>query len=255
MKKTIVVIGAGKGLGFGIAKKFGKEGYFVILVARNQESLVKMSEELNILNVENTFAIADAAIEKEYAKALEGIKSKFGTPDVVVYNVGITTPDPEDLTTECLVHHFKTDVVGAWSTIKVFADDKFAKKKGAIIFTGGGLAFYPADGFIPLSMDKAALRSLAYILNNKFKEREIFVGTVTVCGTINGDEYFSADNIAEMYWLMNERRDRCEYVYQYPELKPSKLYEGDKVEYGLFEENSGKYWGEVYRIMTSNNEK
>ena len=78
-------------------------------------------------------------------------------------------------------------------------------------------------------MDKAALRSLAYILNNKYKDRGIFVGTVTVCGTINGDEYFSADNIAEMYWQMNEKRDGCEYVYQYPELKPSKFYEGKKV--------------------------
>ena len=253
MKKTIIVIGAGPGLGFGVAKKFGKEGYFVILVARNQESLVKMSDELNILNIENTFAIADASINKEFAKALEGIKSEFGTPDVVVYNVGITAPDPEDLTTDDLVHHFKTDVAGAWTTVKVFVDDEFAKKKGAIIFTGGGLAFYPADGYIPLSIDKSALRSLAYILNNKLKDKSIFVGTVTVCGTINGDEYFAADNIAEMYWQLNEKRDRCEYVYQYPELTPSKLYEGAKVEYGLLEENSDKYWGEVYRIMASHN--
>ena len=255
MKKTIVVIGAGKGLGFGVAKKFGKEGYFVILVARNQESLVEMSDEFNMENIDNTFAIGDSSEEKNFKEVLQGIKSEFGIPDVVVYNIGITTPDPEDLTTDELVHHFKTDVAGAWTTVKVFADDEFAKKKGAIIFTGGGLAFYPADGFIPLSMDKAALRSLAYILNSKLKERGIFVGTVTVCGTINGDDYFSADNIAEMYWQMNEKRDRCEYVYQYPELKPSKLYEGEKVEYGLFEENSGTYWGEVYSIMTFNNNK
>ena len=30
MRKTIVVIGAGPGLGYGVAKKFGKEGYFKI---------------------------------------------------------------------------------------------------------------------------------------------------------------------------------------------------------------------------------
>ena len=208
MKKTIVVIGAGPGLGYGVAKKFGKEGYFVILVARNQESLVKMSDKLNTENIDNTFAIGDSSEDEKFKEVLEGIKSEYGTPDVVVYNVGITSPDPEDLTTDEIIRHFKTDVVGAWSTINVFVDDDFASKKGSVIFTGGGLAFYPVDGFLPLSMDKAALRSLAYILNNKLKDKGIFVGTVTVCGTINGDDYFSADNIAEMYWQMKEMRDR-----------------------------------------------
>ncbi|MCH5242408.1 MAG: SDR family NAD(P)-dependent oxidoreductase [Muribaculaceae bacterium] len=255
MKKTIVVIGAGPGLGYGVAKKFGKEGYFVILVARNQESLVKMSDELNMENIDNTFAIGDSSEDKKFKEVLEGIKSEFGTPDVVVYNVGITAPDPENLTTEDLVYHFKTDVAGAWTTIEVFTNDEFATKKGAIIFTGGGLALYPADGFIPLSIDKAALRSMAYILNNKFKEKGIFVGTVTVCGSINGDKYFSADNIAEMYWQMNEKRDKVEYAYEYPEVAPSKFYEDQKVKYGIFEENSGKFWGEVYKILADHNKQ
>ena len=255
MKKTIIVIGAGPGLGFGVAKKFGKEGYFVILVARNQESLVKMSEELNIENVDNTFAIGDSSKGEKFKEVLEGIKSEFGTPDVVIYNVGITAPDPENLTSEDLMHHFKTDVVGAWTTVKVFADEEFAGKKGAIIFTGGGLSLYPADGFIPLSIDKAALRSMAYILNNKFKDKGIFVGTVTVCGSINGDEYFSAEKIAEMYWQMNKKRDKVEYAYEYPEVAPSKFYEGQNVGYGIFEENSGKFWGEVYKILAEHNKK
>lgn len=255
MKKTIVIIGAGAGLGFSVAKKFAGESYKVILVARNRDSLDKMSDELKSIGVDVHYKVADSSEEEQYVKALEEIKSDYGTPDVIVYNVGITVPDPGDLTTEEIIHHFKTDVVGAYTTEKCFVDEDFSQKKGSLIFTGGGLAFYPADGFIPLSIDKAALRSLAYIFNNKLKERGIFVGTVTVCGTINGDEYFSADNIAEMFWQMNEKRDKCEYVYQYPELKPSTLFEGDNVEYGLFEENAGKYWGDVYRIMTSNNHK
>lgn len=236
-------------------KKFANEGYKVVLVARNRESLENMSEELKLNGFEVSYKTADSSEDKEYSKALEEIKGEHGTPDVVVYNVGITAPDPEDLTTEEIVRHFNTDVAGAWTTIKVFADDEFAKKKGALIFTGGGLALYPADGFIPLSIDKAALRSLAYILNNKFKNKGIFVGTVTVCGSINGDEYFSADNIAEMYWQMNEKRDKVEYAYEYPEVAPSKFYEGQKVEYGIFEENSGKFWGEVYSILAEHKEK
>lgn len=249
MRKTVIIIGVGPGLGQAIAKRFGKENYFVILVARNQQSLLKLSDELNELNIENTFMVADVSDEKEFAKAIEGVKSEFGTPDVVVYNVGITAPDPENLTIEELIHHFKTDVAGAYTAIKVFADEKFAEKKDAILLTGGGLALYPADGFVPLSIDKAALRALAYIYNAKLKDKGIFVGTVTVCGTINGNQYFSSDNIAEMYWQMNVKRDKCEYSYQFPELTPEKLYEDKTVTYGIFEENTGNYWREVYRLM------
>ena len=38
-KKTIVVVGAGQGLGNHVAKRFGKEGFRVVLMARNGESL------------------------------------------------------------------------------------------------------------------------------------------------------------------------------------------------------------------------
>lgn len=255
MKKSVLIIGAGPGLGFGIAKKFGKEGYFVILVARNQDALVTMSDELNMINVDNTFALGDASEVEKFAEVLKGIKSEFGVPDVVIYNVGNTSPDPEDLKTEELISHFKTDVAGAWTTVKAFADDKFASKKGAIIFTGGGLALYPSSGYIPLSIDKAALRSLAYILNNQYKEKGIFVGTITVCGSINGDSYFSADNIAEKYWEMNEKRDKCEYAYEYPEVSPSKLYAGEDVRYSIFEENATRFWGDVYSILAEHNKK
>ena len=160
------------------------------------------------------------------------------------YNLGLTTPDSDNLTTETLVEHFKADVAGAYTTAMCFADERFGERRGAIIFTGGGLAMYPADGFIPLSIDKAALRTLAYILHDKFKKSGIFVGVVEVCGTINGSPYFSADNIAEAYWRMYLDRDKCEYAYETPELAAQQN------QYGAFENMSADYWGKVYKFSS-----
>ena len=239
MNKTAVIIGAGSGLGFGLAKKFKKEGFKVVLVARNEHSLKEMTEKLG----ENVFyKTADASNNEKLKKAIEEIKNEYGTPDAVIYNVGITAPDSDNLTAETLVEHFKADVAGAYTTAVTFANEEFAEKKGAIIFTGGGLAMYPSDGFIPLSIDKAALRSLAYILHNKYKELGIFVGIVEVCGTINGSSYFSADNIAESYWRMYINRDKCEYAYEIPELSAQQN------QYGAFENKSAEYWGKVYKF-------
>lgn len=241
MNKTAVIIGAGSGLGFGLAKKFKNEDFTVVLVARNERSLKKMAEQLG----DNVFyKAADASDTLTLKQAIEEIKNEYGTPDAVIYNVGITTPDSESLTAETLVEHFKADVAGAYTTAVAFADEKFAKKDGAIIFTGGGLAMYPADGLVPLSMDKAALRTLAYILHDKYKKRGIFVGIVEVCGTINGSAYFSAVNIAETYWRMYMNRDKCEYAYETPELANKQN------QYGAFEIKSAEYWGDVYKFSS-----
>lgn len=240
MKKKVVIIGAGQGLGFGLAKKFRNEDFTVVLVARNEESLKTMTEQLG----ENIFyKKGDASDGENLKKVIREIKNEYGTPDLVIYNVGITTPDDKNLMAETLVNHFKADVAGAYTTVANIADENFAEKKGAIIFTGGGLAMYPSDGFIPLSIDKAALRSLAYILHDKYKESGIFVGIVEVCGSINASPYFSADKIAEEYWRLYLNRDKCEYAYETPVLK------NQNNEYGKYENNSASYWGEVYKFI------
>ena len=243
MNKTTVIIGAGSGLGFGLAKKFKKEGFNIVLMARNERSLKEMAEKLG----ESVFyKTADASNSENLKKVIVEIKNEYGTPDAVIYNVGITAPDSDKLTAETLVEHFKADVAGAYTTAVTFANEEFAEKKGVIIFTGGGLAMYPSDGFIPLSIDKAALRSLAYILHNKYKENGIFVGIVEVCGSINALPYFSADNIAESYWRMYLNRDKCEYAYETPELTSQNN------DYGKYENNSASYWGEVYKFIGEN---
>ena len=148
MNKTAVVIGAGSGLGFGLAKKFKNEGFKVVLVARNEMSLREMTKQLG----EDVFyKTADASDATNLKKTIEEIKNEFGTPEVVFYNVGITAQDSDNLTAETLVEHFKADVAGAYTTATCFSDDKFSGKKGAIIFTGGGLAIVLWKRLLPMA--------------------------------------------------------------------------------------------------------
>ncbi|MES9743787.1 SDR family NAD(P)-dependent oxidoreductase, partial [Priestia megaterium] len=50
--KNIVIVGAGPGLGMSIAKKFGKNGFRVALIARNEEKLNHLVIELEQLGIE-----------------------------------------------------------------------------------------------------------------------------------------------------------------------------------------------------------
>lgn len=49
---TIAVIGAGPGLGFSLAKTFGRHGFRIAMVSRTQEKLDQYAEELRNLDIE-----------------------------------------------------------------------------------------------------------------------------------------------------------------------------------------------------------
>jgi short-subunit dehydrogenase len=59
-KKTIVVVGAGQGLGNHVAKRFGKEGFRVVLMARNGEALKRYQQEFTDECIETFVHEADA---------------------------------------------------------------------------------------------------------------------------------------------------------------------------------------------------
>lgn len=213
-KKTIVVVGAGQGLGNHVAKRFGKEGFRVILMARNEQALKAYAQEFTAEGIETCIHVVDAARTETLTEALLWVKGTFGAPEVLVYNVGITTPDGSgQMDSEELMHRYQVDVAGAYHCIRQVTDEEFGQKNGAIILTGGGLALYPSAAYLPLSLDKAALRTLVYALHEDLKARGIFLGTVTVCGAIGGDGFFAPSRIAESYWKMYCERGACETVY------------------------------------------
>ena len=43
---TLAIIGAGSGLGAAVARRFGREGFSVALISRNQHRLDALAEEL-----------------------------------------------------------------------------------------------------------------------------------------------------------------------------------------------------------------
>lgn len=213
-KKTIVVVGAGRGLGNHVAEKFGKEGFRVVLMARSEHSLQEYKQEFTAEGIETFTYVVDALEPDVLTEAMHWVASEFGTPDVLIYNVGITAPDdPERMDRPELMRHYQVDVASAYHCIRQVANEEFGQKHGTVILTGGGLALYPSAAYLPLSLDKAALRAMAYALHEELKPRGIFVGTVTVCGAIGGDGFFAPSRIAESYWKIYNERGACETVY------------------------------------------
>ena len=212
--KRIFVIGAGKGLGNGVAEKFGKENFRVILMARNAARLKSYAEEFSAKGIEVHTQSADASKFDDFARIFNETIKNFGVPDVLFYNVGITTPDDKNSRdAQTLVEHYIADVAGAYNCIKLVATKEFAEKRGAILITGGGLAIQPFEDYLPLSMDKAALRAMVLALTPALKAQGIYIGTVQVTGAIGSNEYFAPKTIAEEFWKLYDKRETNEVIY------------------------------------------
>jgi len=214
MEKTIFVIGAGSGLGNGVAEKFAKQGFKSVLMARSEERLAGYAADFAGKGYEVATRAVDVTDFSAFAQTFQTAVQEYGIPNVVFYNVGITAPDDKSkLDAQTLVDHYIADVAGAYNVIKLAVTEEFAAKKGAILITGGGLALQPYIDYLPLSMDKAALRALVQALAPSLKERGIYIGTVQVTGRIGSNDHFSPKTIAERFWELYEKQETHEIVY------------------------------------------
>lgn len=216
MKKTIFVLGAGKGCGNRVAEKFGKNDFRVVLMSRNEEHLAGYEKEFTEKGIEVYTKAVDASKPDSVTKAFDELKAKFGTPDVLFYNVGITGLDTEikeEKDVNLLMNRYMVDVAGAYHAIQQVLGEEFSHKNGTILVTGGGLAMYPMYDYLPLSMDKAALRAMCLALHEELKKQNVFVGTVTVTGVIAPGETCDPALLAEDFWKLYTERKECEIVH------------------------------------------
>ena len=216
MKKTIFVLGAGNGCGNRVAEKFGKNDFRVVLMSRNPDHLAQYEQEFRDKGIEVYIRVVDAARPETVTKTFDELKQELGVPDVLFYNVGITTADadleePKDA--ELLMKRYQVDVAGAYHAIQQVLGEEFSRKNGTILVTGGGFGLYPMDDFLPLSMDKAALRAMCIALHNKLKEENVYVGTLTVTDSIVPGTRCDPALLAEDFWKMYLERGECEWMH------------------------------------------
>ena len=104
MKKLLILVGAGKGLGNAIAKEFASHDFRVALIARNAENLTAYRQEFQALGYEVMTQVGDALYPETLTKAINAIQAEWGTCDALVYNVGITELDNDrPITNELLM--------------------------------------------------------------------------------------------------------------------------------------------------------
>ncbi|MFF2888321.1 SDR family NAD(P)-dependent oxidoreductase [Paenibacillus sp. NPDC057967] len=214
-RQSAVIVGAGPGIGLSVAKAFGNNGYRVILVSRNAESLQQLVGNLLASNIEAYGVQGDAGDTESITAAFQSIKASYGAPEVLVYNAAaLQSGLPTSLTPDQLSRELTVNVSGALASALQVIPGQEERGKGTILFTGGGFALHPSAKYASLSLGKAALRSLAFSLGEELAPKGIHVGVVTIAGYVAKNTYFDPDRIAEIYWDLHANRLEHEVVYE-----------------------------------------
>src|SRR5271156_1981538 len=217
--KTIVVAGAGPGLGLEIARRFGREGFNVALIARRLESLNNMVARLEEEGIQAAGFVANVGEEAALQSAFAGIRKRFGRIDVLEFS---PTPTPEgdaekyspltlDRATMDRLH--RVQILGAVTCVQEVLPEMLERGDGAIFLTTSGSAFHVMPVYTPVGVVMAGLRSYALCLNEVLSKKGIYAATVCIGVLIRrGDPFGDPARIADVYFNMYKSRDRAEQI-------------------------------------------
>ncbi|MFD9882951.1 SDR family NAD(P)-dependent oxidoreductase [Streptomyces alboflavus] len=215
MGKTLVVVGAGPGLGMGVARAFGRRGFRVGLIARTEGTLGALAEELSGLGVTAAGFPADIRDPAALTAALGEAESALGPVDVLEFSPSPTGPitHAAETTVASVTAQFELHVLGAVTAVRHVLPGMRARGDGTVLLTTGVSSTIPAPFLANVGMAMAGLRNWAHALHTELAPEGVHVATVTIAsGIVPGGGETDPDAIGARYHALYERRDRAEEV-------------------------------------------
>ncbi|UJA20569.1 SDR family NAD(P)-dependent oxidoreductase [Thermoleophilia bacterium SCSIO 60948] len=212
---TLAIIGAGRGLGAAVARRFGREGYAVALISRSQERVDALASELSADGVQAAGFEADVRSPGAIAKALERATETLGPIEVLQYS-----PLPQkdfmrpvlETTPEDVVGPVEFSIYGPIAAAhQVIPGMRFLPDDtGTILFVNGGTAVKPRHDFAAgTSIAFAGLSAYAQMLNEALSDEGIQVSQLVIGGAIEeGHPEKDPAELAERLWELHTGRDR-----------------------------------------------
>jgi NAD(P)-dependent dehydrogenase (short-subunit alcohol dehydrogenase family) len=220
MKRTIIVCGHGPGISDAVARKFGREGLAVAIVARNAERLSAAAASLAEAGITAKGFACDLADPEAVRGLVREVRASLGPIGVVHWNAygggagDLTTAPASELRAVIDVA-----VGGLVAAVQESLPD-LKEAKGAVLVTGGGLGFYDPKidamavswGAMGLALGKAAQHKAVGLLNARLAGEGVYVGEVVVLAPVKGTAFdrgqatLESGTIADKFWELYQTR-------------------------------------------------
>lgn len=179
-KKSVVITGGSRGLGFALAEELMKHEANVTLLARDQEELERAkaqlegSSSLRVLTL-----VCDVTKPESIRESFASVIQHFGKIDVLINNAGSVTAGPfeamkvEDFEAQMNLHFY-----AAYNTIQEVLPHFKAKNEGRIVNISSIGGKIPVPHMIPYCTSKFALSGFSQALSAELRKDGIQVTTV-----------------------------------------------------------------------------
>jgi NAD(P)-dependent dehydrogenase (short-subunit alcohol dehydrogenase family) len=213
----IAIIGAGPGLGLQIARAFGRRGFDIALVARDQSKLDALAKSLDDEGIRARGFAADVSRPETVTTAIRSITDALGPIDVLEFspaNPDLAPVDVLAVTPENLQPQIDFYVGGALAAVGAVLPDMIAAGSGTILVTTGGGSISPMPFLGNVNIAAAGLRNWTLNLHGSLADKGVYVAHVGITALIGaGHPDAEPDVIAKAYVELYEKRQQAELHY------------------------------------------
>lgn len=207
MSKTILICGHGPGISAAVAKKFGKAGFAVGLVARSADKVTAAAKALAADGVKAVGLACDLSDPVAVTAMVARAQRELGAITVLHWNAyPANAGDLTVATSDEVRKALDVGITGLVAAVQASLSNlRQQKGTSAVLITGGGLALYGTKidamatqwGVMSLAVVKAAQHKLAGLFAEKLRADGIYVGEVVVTGLVKGTAFDSGNATLE----------------------------------------------------------
>jgi NAD(P)-dependent dehydrogenase (short-subunit alcohol dehydrogenase family) len=237
---VVVGVGAERGLGAALCRRFASEGYHVLVAGRTPEKITQVAKTICAGGGSAEAITVDTTREDDVIRLFDGAMSPHNgraAADLVIFNAGNNRRiDFKELSAEQFEEFWRIGCFAGFLVGREAARRLAPLGRGTIIFTGASASLRGKPGFAHFAAAKAGLRMITQSMAREYGPLGIHVAHVVIDGGINGDRLLSRvptlatergedgllgiDAIADTYWSIH-RQQRSAWT-QEVDLRPFK---------------------------------
>ena len=171
---TIAIVGAGRGLGAAVARRFGAEGYDIALISRNQQNVDSLAADLTDTGLSARGYAASVRDTTSLAAALDHASQELGPIEVLQYS---PIPQKEflrpllDTTLTDLAAAVEFSLYGPVAAVNQALPGMRTLGRGTVLFVNGGSGARPNPKVAGTSIAFAAEGTYAAMLHDVLARR------------------------------------------------------------------------------------
>ena len=237
---VVVGIGAERGLGAALCRRFAAEGHHVLVAGRTPDKIGQVARTIVAAGGSAEPVAMDATREEDVARLFDRAMAPgegFEPADIVVSNAGNNQRiDFRALTARQFEDFWRVGCLGGFLVGREAARRLVPLGRGTVIFTGASASLRGKPGFAHFAAAKAGLRMVAQSMAREYGPQGLHIAHVVIDGGIDGERLhrrapeliekrgdnglLGIDAIAEAYWQIH-RQARSAWTQEL-DLRPFK---------------------------------